>query len=172
MAGVDSGANKDSTNNDIDESWFVFYVTAKHERKVESLLIRDGYTCYLPIISVLKQWTHRKKHVEEPLFKSYIFVKTKKNMIYDVLQIPSIVSYIRFSGQPAVVSQKHIDLIKDLIKNKTNFNISKERIKVGEQIILKSGPFEGEKGVVKEIRGTKKLLVVLNAIDFTLEIEL
>jgi len=89
-----------------------------------------------------------------------------------VLQIPSIVSYIRFSGQPAVVSQKHIDLIKDLIKNKTNFNISKERIKVGEQIILKSGPFEGEKGVVKEIRGTKKLLVVLNAIDFTLEIEL
>jgi len=155
-----------------EDNWYVFYVTAKHERKAEKLLIRDGYNCYLPIITVLKQWKQRKKHVEEPLFKSYIFVKVRKNQIYDVLQTPSVISYIRFAGEPAVISQQHIDLIQELIQNKTKFNISSERVKVGEQIILKSGPFEGEKGVVKEIRGTKKLLVVLNSIDFTLEIEL
>ena len=172
MTGDDSDTKVDSWSNVKDENWYVFYVTAKHERKAENLLIRDGYTCYLPIISVVKQWTHRKKHVEEPLFKSYIFVKTKKNEIYSVLQTPSIISYIRFSGEPAIISQGHIDLIKDLIQNKTKFNISNERVRVGEQIVLKSGPFEGEKGIVKEIRGTKKLLVVLNSIDFTLEIEL
>ncbi len=155
-----------------EDNWYVFYVTAKHERKAEKLLIRDGYNCYLPIITVLKQWKQRKKHVEEPLFKSYIFVKVRKNQIYDVLQTPSVISYIRFAGEPAVISQQHIDLIQELIQNKTKFNISSERVKVGEQITLKSGPFEGEKGVVKEIRGTKKLLVVLNSIDFTLEIEL
>ncbi len=155
-----------------EDNWYVFYVTAKHERKAEKLLIRDGYNCYLPIITVLKQWKQRKKHVEEPLFKSYIFVKVRKNEIYDVLQTPSVISYIRFAGEPAVISQQHIDLIQELIQNKTKFNISSERVKVGEQITLKSGPFEGEKGVVKEIRGTKKLLVVLNSIDFTLEIEL
>ncbi len=163
-----------STDKDKEQedNWYVFYVTAKHERKAEKLLIRDGYNCYLPIITVLKQWKQRKKHVEEPLFKSYIFVKVRKNEIYDVLQTPSVISYIRFAGEPAVISQQHIDLIQELIQNKTKFNISSERVKVGEQITLKSGPFEGEKGVVKEIRGTKKLLVVLNSIDFTLEIEL
>ena len=154
------------------ENWYVFYVTAKHERKVEKLLIRDGYTSYLPLIITLKQWAQRKKYVEEPLLKSYIFVKIKKNQIYDVLQTPSIVTYIRFMGEPAVVPQEQIDLIKDLIENKTKFNISNEKVKIGELITLKSGPFTGYKGVVKEFRGSKKLLVSLESIAFTLEIEL
>ena len=155
-----------------DKNWYVFYVNAKHERKVETLLIRDDYECYLPLVTTLKQWKHRKKHVEEPLFKSYIFVRIEKNQIYDVLQIPSIVTYIRFNGEPAVVPNKQIQLIAELLKNKTKFNVSTEKVKVGELITLKTGPFEGYKGVVKEIRGKKKMLVVLTSIDFTLEIEL
>jgi transcription antitermination factor NusG len=152
--------------------WYVFYVTAKHERKAEALLIRDGFEPYLPLIKTLKYWKQRKKWLEEPLFKSYIFVKVKKNQLYDVLQIPSIITYVRFSGEPAIIRQQHIDLIKELIINKTKFELSTKTIKVGEAIKLKTGPFKGQKGVVKEIRGKKRLLVSLESINFTLEIEL
>ena len=164
--------NNISQEQGNDQNWYVFYVKGKHERKVETLLNRDGYENYLPLITVLKQWTHRKKHIEEPLIKSYIFIKINKNQIYDVLQTPSIVTYIRFNGEPATIRQEHIDLIKELIINKTKFDLSTERIKVGESIKLKSGPFKGQDGVVKQIRGKKKLLVALKSIDFVLEIEL
>ncbi len=154
------------------QEWYVFYVRGKHEKQAERLLTRDGYTSYLPIRTVLKEWSDRKKSVEEPLFKSYIFVYIYKNQIYDVLQLPSIVTYVRFAGEPAIIRQKHIDLIKELILNKTKFDVSNKRLKVGERLKLKSGPFKGQMGVVKQLRGSKKVLVDLETINFTLEIEL
>ena len=33
-----------------------------------------GIESYLPLKKVLKQWSDRKKWVEEPLFRSYIFI--------------------------------------------------------------------------------------------------
>ena len=86
--------------------------------------------------------------------------------------MPSIVTYVRFAGEPAIIRQKHIDLIKELILNKTKFDVSNKRLKVGERLKLKSGPFKGQMGVVKQLRGSKKVLVDLETINFTLEIEL
>jgi len=126
----------DIVGSEEENNWYVFYVNAKHERKVEKLLIRDGYECYLPLVTTLKQWKHRKKHVEEPLFKSYIFIRIKKNQIYDVLQTPSLITYIRFNGEPAVVPNDQILLIAELIKNKTKFTVSAEKVKI--ECILKS----------------------------------
>jgi transcription antitermination factor NusG len=158
------------TAKEDNKKWYVFYVKAKHERKAEALLNRDGFTTYLPIVKTLKQWSDRKKSVEEPLFKSYIFVFVVHHQLYDVLQNPSIIKYIRFNDEPATIHQKHIDLIKSLILNKTQFEASTPSVKVGETIRLKTGPFKGQKGIVKEIRGKKKLLILLESINFTLEI--
>jgi len=152
--------------------WFVFYVKSRTEFKANQLLNRDGFESYLPVIKVLKQWSDRKKWIEEPLFKSYIFVKVRRHQLYNVLQTPPIVTYVRFAGEPAVIHQRHIDLIKELIVNKTKFELSAEIVKVGESIKIKTGPFKGQNGVVKELRGKRKLLVSLESINFTLEIEL
>ncbi len=151
--------------------WFVFYVMAKHERKVDELLQRDGYETYLPIHKVVKQWTHRKKTLDEPLFKSYIFVRIKESTIWDILQYPAVVKNIRFNNEPAFLPQKHIDLIKDMIAQKTQFELSSEKLKKGDFIKLKTGPFKGQEGIVKEIRGARKLLIFLEALGLSLVIE-
>lgn len=166
-------------NTDLEErlsddkyQWHVFYVKGKHEQKAYDLLKRDGFVSYLPMVSVQRQYTDRKKKITEPLFKSYIFVLIQRHQIYDVIQTPSIVTYIRFAGEPATIRKSHIDLIKKLILNKTEFDVTSRKVKVGDKIALKSGAFKGHKGVVKQIRGKKRLLVALEAIEFTLEIEI
>jgi len=45
-------------------------------------------------------------------------------------------------------------------------------LKVGDMITVTSGSFKGQKGVVKQLRGKKRLLVALETINFTLEIVL
>lgn len=159
-------------NDDKDRHWFLFYVKAKHERKVEALLKRDGYQSYLPMITVERQWSQRIKKIEEPLFKSYIFVKIKESDIYNVLQTQSIVCNIKFSGKPATIRQRHIDLIEKLILNRTKFELSKQDVKIGELIEIKSGLFKGEKGVVRQIKGNKKLLLSIENTGFLLEVNL
>ena len=60
--------------DDPDERfWHALYVRSRMEKKVLSQLEESGYKAYLPLITQVKQWSDRKKKVEEPLFKSYVF---------------------------------------------------------------------------------------------------
>jgi len=153
-------------------NWYVFYVKGRHEQKAAELLQRDGYVSYLPMLSTKRQYTDRKKTISEPIFKSYLFVLIQSHEIYEVIKTPGVVNYVRFSGKPATIRQSQIDLIRKIIKNKTEFDVSSRKVKIGDQITLTSGNFKGQKGVVKQLRGKKRLLVALETIDFTLEIVL
>jgi len=156
----------------IEKKWHVFYVQARHEKKVRDRLIEDGFEPYLPLERVLKQWTQRKKWVEEPLFRSYIFVKIAPYEIMNILQIPGIVTYVRYAGKPAVIRQQHIDIIKKLLTTETTFEVSTQKIELGSEIEIQTGPFIGMKGHVKEIRGNRKFLVNLDSIDYMVIVDL
>ncbi len=169
--------NSESSKLEIREkdknyNWHVFYVKGKHERKVKELLERDGFVCYLPMNTVHRKYSDRIKKLEEPIFKSYIFVLIQYHEIYDVIQTPGVVTYVRFSGKPAIIRQKDIDLIRKLILNKTEFQISNRKVKLGDRVNITSGTFKGYKGIVKQLRGKKRFLVAIESTDFTLEIVL
>ena len=150
----------------------MFYVQARHEKKVRDRLINDGFEPFLPLEKILKQWSQRKKWVEEPLFRSYIFVKIAAHEIANVLQIPGIVTYVRHVGKPAIIRQQHIDIIKKMLVTDTTFEVSSNKIELGSEIEIQTGPFVGMKAYVQEIRGTKKLVVSLESIDYTIIVEL
>ena len=162
----------ESIKRKIEKKWHVFYVQARHEKKVRDRLIEDGFEPYLPLERVLKQWSQRKKWVDEPLFRSYIFVKTAPYEIMNVLQVPGIVTYVRYVQKPAVIRQQHIDIIKKLLTTETTFEISTRKIELGSEIEIQTGPFIGMKGHVKEIRGNKKLVVSLDSIEYTVIVDL
>ncbi len=156
----------------IEKKWHVFYVQARHEKKVHQRLLDDGFESFLPLEKQLKQWSQRKKWVEEPLFKAYIFVRIASHEIMNVLQVPGLVTYVRFAGIPATIRQKHIDFIKKLLISQTTFELSTEKYEPGAEIELKTGPFRGMTGLVKEVRGSKKLVVDLENLDFSIIVEL
>jgi transcription antitermination factor NusG len=46
----------------------------KVEKKIDSQLKKKGVECWCPLQKLEKQWSDRKKIIEEPLFRSYVFV--------------------------------------------------------------------------------------------------
>ena len=56
--------------------WYLLYTKPRAEKKVALELGLKGYELFLPLQRTLKQWSDRKKWVEEPLFKGYIFIYT------------------------------------------------------------------------------------------------
>ena len=56
------------------KKWFAIYVKSRCEKKVNEQLEDIGVESFLPLITRVKQWSDRKKKVEEPLFRSYLFV--------------------------------------------------------------------------------------------------
>ena len=58
--------------------WHVIYTKSKWEKKVEGLLLKSGIESWCPVQKKERQWSDRKKIIEEPLFRSYVFVKIEK----------------------------------------------------------------------------------------------
>ena len=56
-------------------NWYALYTFPRFEKKVYKRLVERGIEAYLPLQKKLRKWKDRKKWIEEPLIRSYIFVK-------------------------------------------------------------------------------------------------
>ncbi len=152
--------------------WYVFYVHSRKEKVANDLLNLYGFRTYLPLERKLKETKNRKRWVEEPLFKSYIFVKIRRNQLYDVLQTTYITTYVKFEGEPATVREEDLLFIKRMLITQTSFEIVSGQMEVGKEVTLKTGPFKGFKGNVAEIRGKNSIVVQLTQLNSNIVISL
>jgi len=74
--------------------WYAVNTRLNHEKKVEESLKEKNIEVFLPKKKTLRMWSDRKKWVEEPLFRPYVFVNVSHKEYYQVLQTPSVISYI------------------------------------------------------------------------------
>ena len=59
--------------------WYAIYTRPRWEKKVNHLLLQKGVESYCPLNKVRRKWSDRIKIIEEPLFKSYVFVKVAES---------------------------------------------------------------------------------------------
>ena len=90
------------------KNWYVIYTKPRWEKKVYSLLIDKDIEAYCPLNRVRRKWSDRIKWVEEPLFKSYVFVKVTEENLSSVRLIHGVVNFVSWLGRPAVVKNKEI----------------------------------------------------------------
>lgn len=139
--------------------WFVLCVKRKNEIKIAQQLESNGFEVYCPTITILKQWSDRKKKVETPLISTYIFVKIKDKDRSQVFEVPGILKYLFYLGAPAKVPNKEITTLKDFLKGSALVS-NVETIQIGDNHTIASGPFKGKNGVVKEINNHRMQLVL------------
>lgn len=144
--------------------WYVFYVKARFEKRVVAELTANNFTCYLPLRKILKNYSGQKRWVEQSVFPSYIFVKTKQNQLLDIVQFPGIVWWVRYAGEPATIRQDHLHLIEKLISSQTDFEVKTSLLKVGDEITIGKGPFMGFKAHIQQIRSKTKFVVLLEGL--------
>lgn len=142
-----------------DYHWYAIYTNPRAEKRTAALLVQRGIRVYLPLLKSLKQWSDRKKWVEEPLFKSYLFVCVSEREYLEVLQIQGVVKYISFSGKAAIIRDDQIENIKLLLSSESELEISEHSFEKGESVIIKAGPFLGLKGELIETKNAKRFLV-------------
>ena len=93
----------------INKKWIAVYTKPRHEKKVGSILNRKGIKVYLPLLKKRKKWSDRKKWVEFPLFKSYLFVYIELNKSILLLNTPGLISIVKFGNSIAVIQDKIIN---------------------------------------------------------------
>jgi len=159
------------SSNDDTKQWFAFYTKSKHEKSVNSNLESQGYEVYLPLLKERKKWSDRKKWIQYPLFKSYIFIKIEaKNAIF-VLKTPGIVRMIKFGGKPSPILDDTINSLKLMIDGGYNPQPTDYFIK-GDPVIIKDGPLKGLKGEIKTIHNQEHFIIHIDAIQHSVSIKI
>lgn len=156
-----------------DMPWFALYTLSRQEKKAQHLLERQKIDNYLPLIKILKQWSDRKKWVEEPLFKSYIFVQTEypSQTFFDATRTPGIAYPVRQAGLPLPIGDEVIDAIKRMIEHGYEIRTQKIPLKPGTPVEITSGPLMGLKGEVVKGKGKFKFIIKVNTINTALLID-
>jgi transcription antitermination factor NusG len=97
------------------KSWYAVYTKPRWEKKVYALLAAKGMEAYCPLNRVRKKWSDRVKWVEEPLFKSYVFVRVAEAGLAEVRLTNGVVNFVYWLGKPAMVRDKDIAIIRQFL---------------------------------------------------------
>ena len=156
----------------MSKTWFAIYVKSRSEKKVAVLLEEKSIAYYLPLVRALKQWSDRKKWVEEPLFKSYIFVNISEKQYYEVLQVPGVVRYITFEGKAAPIRDQQIEAIKYFLNEKEPEFDAGQIWEKGKQVEIISGSMVGLTGQLVDVKGKHKVGITIDALNRTIFIQI
>lgn len=156
----------------MDKSWYALYVKSRSEKKVAAELEAIEIEFYLPIQKVLKQWSDRRKWVEVPLFRSYIFIHIELKDYYRVLQVFGAVKYITFEGKAVPIPPPQIEAIRYYLDEKDPENIENQKWEKGEKVEVISGSLAGLVGELVEVKGKNKVSIEIEAVNRTILIRI
>lgn len=148
-----------------DKHWYALYTRSRYEKKIASWLENLGYEVYLPIQKVLKQWSDRKKWVEEPLLRSYVFIRISESEYFNILNTPGVVSFVRTAGKLAVIPDKQIETLKIILESGEELELTDEVFEPGDYVKIIKGPLKGVMGTLKESLGKYKLVISIDGIE-------
>ena len=153
------------------KNWIAIYTKPKHEKKIAKELINRGYHTYLPLIKKRRKWSDRKKWVEFPLFKSYLFVKTKLNETISILKVPGIITIVKFGEKIAIIDKKSIESIKILIEGGHKPKSTDYLLK-GDSVIIKEGPLKDLSGEIIHLQGENYFILRIDSIQSSISVKI
>lgn len=156
----------------MEKHWYALYTKPRWEKKVDSLLLKKNIEVWCPLQKLMKQWSDRKKLVEEPLFKSYVFVKISLSEKTAVLMTDGVLNFVHYLGKPAVIRDEEIELIKKyLAEAGASVSVqSLESLDENTRIKVNQGVFMDTTGTVMR-SNKKKVFVKLESLGQVLVVE-
>jgi transcriptional antiterminator RfaH len=152
----------------MSQHWFALYTHPRAEKRVSERLRKKNIEAYLPLQKRLSQWKDRKKWIEEPLIRSYVFVNVDEKDYYETLNTNGIVRYVTFSGKAAVIPEWQIIAMKNILGSDQDFEIFAGEFQKGANVKVVSGILNGAFGELVSLKNEKKVLIRIDHINHCL----
>lgn len=139
--------------------WYAAYLHPRREKSVARQMQERGLHWFLPLYRSVRRWKDRRKEIELVLFPGYVFIYSALQDRLRVLQLPGVVRFVSFGGQPASLPDREVETLRAGLKE----NIYAEPhpyLTAGRRVEVIRGPFLGTHGIL--IRRKDKFRVVIS----------
>ena len=151
-------------------AWYAVYTKSRMEKKVSLRLEEVGIESYCPVTKRKKQWSDRKKIVEEVLFRSYVFVNIDLvTQGATVRKTFGVVNFVYWLHKPAVVQDAEILAIQQFLSDHMEVSaIGGTTVKVGDFITIETGPLKGQTAEVVGLKNRNEVRLRIDSLGFEL----
>lgn len=150
-----------------EKNWYAVYTKPRWEKKVHALLTEKGFEAYCPLNKVQKKWSDRIKLVEEPLFKSYAFVRISESEKTAVRMTGGVVNFVYWMGKPAVVKDQEIATIRKFLDDYRNVRAEVMVLTPDTKVKIQRGAFMDKEAKILRIQGNR-VQVIIHSIGYSL----
>ena len=147
--------------------WLAVYSRPRWEKKVNQLLLQKGLESYCPLNKVKRKWSDRVKLIEEPLFKSYVFVKVSDEDRTAVRMTPGVINFVYWEGKPAVIKEKEILAIKRFLDEYENVTVQAVELQVDQRVKITTGPLMDQEGKIMSVQH-KTVKIAIDSLGYVL----
>lgn len=154
--------------SDSKKKWYALYTKPRWEKKVSKALEQKGIEAYCPLNRVKRKWSDRMKIVEEPLFKSYVFVRVEENERTEVRYVDGVLNFVYWNGKPAIVRDDEIIEIKKFLNDYENVEVKNIDMRPADEVVINAGVMVGATGRVLRVLGNNVVEVRIESLGFAL----
>jgi transcription antitermination factor NusG len=136
----------------MNKKWYAVYTKPRWEKKVSEVLTLKNIENYCPLNRVVRQWSDRKKIVQEPLFTSYVFVHITERQIGEIKKNAGVLNMVYWQGKPAVIREVEIEIIKKFLNEYSDVQLEKTIVSIDDPVKITTGSLLDREGTIVSIK--------------------
>jgi len=114
----------------MQKNWYAVYTRPHCEKRVASFLTKRKIENFCPLNYRKIKSFRRSKILQEPLFRSYVFVYITFAEVALLKQIDGVINILYWRSEPAVIKQDEIDAIKEFTNDHRYIELSREQVSI------------------------------------------
>lgn len=158
-----------------ERAWVAIWTRARAEKSVTRLLESRQVSAWLPTLTVRRRWSDRWKDVESVLFPGYLFARVSLGDWPTLLRVPGVLTVVKDGRKPARIRDSQMAELRTAIACLAAGEHQPEVVHDFEpsaRVRITEGPMAGLIGVIREIRGKRRLLVGLEQIGHAVAVSI
>jgi len=148
--------------------WQVVLTKINCEKKVAGLFAKKGIEYYWPLNTLKSFAKSRVKLQQQPLFKSYVFVRVVESQAGQVLRTPGVANFVYWLNKPAVIKDLEIETIRTFLSQYLYLQIEKTEVNINDDVQSLRGSSITKAGNVTEMLDDNFTKAILPSLGFIL----
>ncbi|MGA8620631.1 MAG: UpxY family transcription antiterminator [Candidatus Sulfotelmatobacter sp.] len=148
------------------EHWYALQTRVNREKIVEQRLQERGVPTFLPMVTEVRRWSDRKKKIQFPLFRNYLFAKLAPARVdrLRVLCVDGVFAFVGPRGEGTPIPDAQIEAVRALVDGELPWS-AHPFLKIGQRVRIRSGALNGVEGILVSRTGESTLVISVDAIQ-------
>ena len=157
----------DSSSN---TAWYALQVRSRKENYVASQISGKGFEYLLPTYKSFRQWSDRKKELEQPLFPGYLFCRFDFQDRRPLITIPGVLQILGNGRVGIPVSDDEISALRLAVSS----GMPKQPwpyLQVGQRVCVNYGTLAGLEGILVNVKGNHRVVLSVTLLQRSVAME-